>query len=380
MKKLHCFNQLSETRTVYFPGLNGVRAIAALVVVFSHITIALEKFDLDPFIFGTLANGKLKVTLMSEFGVTMFFVLSGFLITYLLLEEKSKAKIQIRKFYMRRILRIWPLYYIYLIGALVTLIVIGIPINGTSLLEYIFFASNIPFIYARPLPLLEHYWSLGVEEQFYLFWPWIVAKAKSLKTVLIALVVFMLAGKFYFHIFHPGSIHDMSFTITRFHCMMFGAIGAILYREENSVFLRLVDNKLMQLISWLVIFLSCGSFINLPVVINNEVISVFALFIIVGQANVKNRLIPLENRTFDFLGKISYGIYVIHPLMIFFAEKIIVKFSKFEVINYLTVYLIIVASTITLAYVSYNYFEKYFLNLKHKFEVVRSSNSKTISA
>jgi len=164
---------LSETRTVYFPGLNGVRAIAALVVVFSHITIALEKFDLDPFIFGTLANGKLKVTLMSEFGVTMFFVLSGFLITYLLLEEKSKAKIQIRKFYMRRILRIWPLYYIYLIVALVTLIVIGIPINGTSLLEYIFFASNIPFIYARPIPLLEHYWSLGVEEQFYLFWPWI---------------------------------------------------------------------------------------------------------------------------------------------------------------------------------------------------------------
>ncbi|MBL0033173.1 MAG: acyltransferase [Bacteroidetes bacterium] len=136
----------------------------------------------------------------------------------------------------------------------------------------------------------------------------------------------------------------------------------------------------MQLISWLVIFLSCGSFINLPVVINNEVISVFALFIIVGQANVKNRLIPLENRTFDFLGKISYGIYVIHPLVIFFAEKFIVKFSNVEVINYLTVYLIIVASTITLAYVSYNYFEKYFLNLKHKFEVVRSSNSKTISA
>lgn len=89
---------MSETRTIYFPGLNGVRAIAALVVVFSHITIALEKFDLDPFIFGTLANGKLKVTLMSEFGVTMFFVLSRFLITYLLLEEKAKLRFRSENF------------------------------------------------------------------------------------------------------------------------------------------------------------------------------------------------------------------------------------------------------------------------------------------
>src|SRR5271155_5691395 len=100
-------------QAVYFSGLNGLRAIAALSVVFSHTTTSLNQFGLNPFIYGKFPDGTTKTTLLAAFGVTIFFALSGFLITYLLLEEKKTKEINIKNFYIRRILRIWPLYYLY---------------------------------------------------------------------------------------------------------------------------------------------------------------------------------------------------------------------------------------------------------------------------
>ena len=96
---------MDNQKVIYFPGLNGLRAIAALAVVISHTTLELHKFNLNPFIFGMKDDGEPRGISLAGFGVSIFFVLSGFLITYLLLEEKNKQKINIRKFYLRRILR-----------------------------------------------------------------------------------------------------------------------------------------------------------------------------------------------------------------------------------------------------------------------------------
>ncbi|MAZ37152.1 MAG: hypothetical protein CL842_06855 [Crocinitomicaceae bacterium] len=96
---------------IYLPGLNGIRAIAAIAVVVSHITLSLDDIGLDSNIFGTYDSGKPRALDLAGYGVSMFFALSGFLITYLLWLEKEKQPIQIRKFYLRRMLRIWPLYY-----------------------------------------------------------------------------------------------------------------------------------------------------------------------------------------------------------------------------------------------------------------------------
>ncbi len=104
----------------------------------------------------------------------MFFALSGFLITYLLLLEKQKQSIDVRNFYIRRVLRIHPLYYTYLAITLVVILAFGMKYSTTALLFYIFLAANIPFITNTTLPFLAGYWSLAVEEQFYLFYPWIV--------------------------------------------------------------------------------------------------------------------------------------------------------------------------------------------------------------
>lgn len=167
-----------SNKPIYFPGLNGLRAIAALAVVISHTTMALNDFNLDSTIFGALEDGRPKGINLASYGVSVFFVLSVFLITYLLLAEKKVQEIDIKKFYLRRLLRIWPLYYLYFIIALLVLYYLGQELKLNTLLLYIFFAANVPYIVDTKLLFLDHYWSLGVEEQFYLFWPWLVKKNK----------------------------------------------------------------------------------------------------------------------------------------------------------------------------------------------------------
>src|SRR5262245_59932952 len=100
----------SDTDRVYFPNLNGLRFIAALAVIIHHIEQQKADFCLPN------SFGAAPIQLFGELGVVLFFVLSGFLLTYLLLEEeKTTATIGIRNFYIRRILRIWPLYFLIII-------------------------------------------------------------------------------------------------------------------------------------------------------------------------------------------------------------------------------------------------------------------------
>src|SRR5206468_6085258 len=126
---------------------------------------------LDPYILGANQDKTPKGLQMAGFGVSIFFSLSGFLITYLLILENGLHGINIRNFYLRRIFRIWPLYYLYFAICLILLLVLHINAEPQTLLYYIFFAADVPFILNSTLILLGHYWSIGVEEQFYLFWP-----------------------------------------------------------------------------------------------------------------------------------------------------------------------------------------------------------------
>jgi len=367
---------LKDNKLIYFPGLNGLRAIAAIAVVISHITISLKQFNLNPYIFGALKDGSPRGLTLAEFGVSIFFVLSGFLITYLLQAEKKIRQIDIPKFYIRRILRIWPLYYFYLPIAIAVLIAFKLIPDFKMLLFYIFFAADIPSILKRQIVLVGHYWSLGVEEQFYLFWPWVNKKINSLVPFLVVVIILLIILKLTFHFLYPGTIKDNIFQVARFHCMMIGALGAVLYKKENPLFLVVTDNKIIQFISWTIIFLAAFNKFHIWSIIDNEIISVVALFIIIGQVRIKNRIINLEVPVMDFLGKISYSIYVIHPLIIFFFAKTM----KLQVIatpfQYIIIYFVIISSTIFLSFLSYTYIEKYFLRYKKRFEIVKSSGSR----
>ncbi|MBL0234347.1 MAG: acyltransferase [Chitinophagaceae bacterium] len=122
---------------VHLRGLNGIRAIASLAVVISHIALNFENFGFSP------SHG----LDLAGFGVSMFFSLSGFLITYLLMIEKSDfGDVSIKDFYIRRILRIWPLYFFYLIVCILVIILTQPQELRGNITYYILLSGNMPFI------------------------------------------------------------------------------------------------------------------------------------------------------------------------------------------------------------------------------------------
>lgn len=369
-------NQLQNDSVLYFNGLNGIRTIASLAVVISHTLLAFDSFSVNFDFLGRKIIEKSEGLLLAGFGVSMFFTLSGFLITYLLLKEKDKTNtISIKKFYVRRILRIWPLYYLYLIVSVIFIIMNQYELSISTLLLYVFYAPNVPFILGSTLPFLGHYWSLGVEEQFYLFLPWIVKKIKKIKIWIISLIILLIGMKLVFHFVLKNELLYMIIHVTRFHCMLIGSIGAIYFIEKNKLAF-LLNTKLVQVICWICILLIVLNKFHFASVIDNEIVSLITLGIIIGQISVHNRIVNLENKFFNFFGIISYGMYVIHPIIIFLLAKL--DFWNTMEIWYkgYVVTLAVILVTTVVAYLSYYYFELYFLKLKHKFTIIKSTNKK----
>ena len=368
------------SKTVYLPGLNGLRAIAAIAVVLSHTTLGLGEFGLNPKILGTDAQGNAKGLSLAGNGVTIFFTLSGFLITYLLLREKELHPLKVKDFYVRRILRIWPLYYLYLIAAIITVLYFGLPFDSKSLPFYVLLAANVPFITGSTFPFVAHYWSLGVEEQFYLFFPQLARLSnKKLLRVSVILIFSLLMLKVAFWMLgrkYGFSVPYLAITVTRFHVMLVGVVGAILYYYRNRTFMTLATHKVTQGLSWFCILLIALNYFHLAF-IDAELVSLIALFLIIGQVTKKG-LINLENKLCNFVGKISYGVYVIHPLLIFLLGKLMYKLPENKG-SYLLVYLLVMAATLILSYLSYQYYEKPFLRLKAKFTTVKSSNTMNVT-
>lgn len=374
-------NNNNISKTIYLPGLNGLRAIAALAVVISHITLGLGEFGLNNKIFGTDLDGNASGLNLAGFGVTIFFTLSGFLITFLLLKEKEETtKLNVKNFYIRRILRIWPLYYLYFAVCIIICNLYNISFATSSTPYYVFLAANIPFIIGGTLPFLAHYWSLGVEEQFYLFFPQIAKLSnKRILKISIGIIFLFLFLKCIFWVLdrkHGIHLPYSAIGVTRFHTMLIGAVGAILYYYKVTRLISISTHVVTQFISWTVILLLAINKFHIASVIDGELVSVITVFLIVGQITKRNNLINLENQFCDFVGKISFGIYVIHPILIFGYSKLLGHFESDKFINYLFIYTLITATTIFLAYLSYEFYEKRFLKLKTKYATIKSENTK----
>ena len=358
-----------DDKVVYLKGLNGLRAIAALSVVICHTLMPG---------YGNFKLPELFTIPMATFGVTMFFVISGFLITFLLiLEVKKTNTVSIENFYVRRILRIWPLYYLYILTVLLIALITfyARDIFTPQIYWYIFFAANIPFIQSAGIVFLLHYWSIGVEEQFYLFWPWIVKyffNEVLYFSIGLFASIFVVKSILWLTV-GIDSVYYIFFTVSRFHCMMIGAIGAILY-ENNSKLINILDNKFIQGISWIFMALIGIGILYIPAPIAHELFSILSLIVIIGQIKVKNRIFKLENKLMIFLGKISYGMYIIHPIIILITGLLVRNFQVGQVFLYILIYSIVMGLTISFAYISYAYYERPFLNIKKRFAIVKSTS------
>jgi peptidoglycan/LPS O-acetylase OafA/YrhL len=368
-------------KPIHFPGLNGLRALAALAVIFSHTTIHLNDFGLNNFIFGVNLDGNPKTTGLAGFGVSIFFTLSGFLITYLLLEENRVHTINLKNFYIRRILRIWPLYYLYLGVSLITIYIFKLEFNVASTSFYVFMAANIPFILSWASPLISHYWSLGVEEQFYAFWPLILKKisSKYIFPAILLLTLGLILLKTIFRIVDIKYNIHLPYKIlhaTRFHCMLIGATAAVFHFRKNPIFFKITSGYPIQLIAWFIILLVTINEFHVASFIDNELISLVTIVLIAGQINVKNRVVNMDNGLLNFTGKISYGLYVTHPIVIFYLSKIIDFTANVTIGNYLLVYGCVFSLTFLIAYLSYTFYEKPFLRLKERYTTIKSTANK----
>lgn len=357
---------------IYLPGLNGLRAIAALTVITSHV----DEFS---YLFGKHEVG-FRAKDMAQYAVTLFFVLSGFLITYLLLIEKDKrGSIAFKKFYMRRILRIWPVYF--LIVTIVGLLVIAGGIlpepksHLPNILYYIFFIPNVPFALGGTFAALTPLWSVGVEEQFYAFWPLLINKVRNIPKGLIVFIGCYLCIKVALQYLPFTSIYHV-FYITRLDCMAIGGLGAYFVLSQHKV-LKLIYSIPVQLACWA---LFIGSLIvhsfHVFSILDHELYSIIFLVLILNVSTNPISVIKLENKVFRFIGRISYGMYAYHMLFIFLLSNWLTMPLK-NLSNgtaMLVVYILTLSFTTAFSYASYELFEKRFLNIKKKFTDIKSSN------
>ena len=380
---------MSGNKNIYFSGLNGLRFFAALAVIITHVELIKEQMNCP----GLHTDNKIIFEL-GGLGVVFFFVLSGFLITYLLLKEKEQTgTINVKKFYYRRILRIWPLYF-FIVGLGFFILpyfkFMEIPYftqfrSHLSILNLILFfvmLPNLAFAIFKPVPHIGQSWSIGVEEQFYLIWPWVVKRSKHLLKTLFLIIVLLIILKVIVLIIFKANPQDQNLQALKNFVAMFkiesmaiGGIGAwMVYKKKyfqkvlNNYFLIGSLLGVLGMIYFTPDKLQDGSFL---------VYSVLFLIIILNVSLNTNSIIKIENKAFIFLGNISYGLYMYH-LMIVAAVVGLLKYLGFEVDNsfssQIIVYSAVIGLTILVAWLSYRYLESWFLKIKHKFTVVKSGS------
>jgi peptidoglycan/LPS O-acetylase OafA/YrhL len=362
----------------YFPNLNGIRCIAALLVVFHHLEQAKHSFDLpNIYEFNIIQHA-------GRLGVGLFFVLSGFLITYLLLEERGRfGNVDTRKFYLRRVFRIWPIYFL----------IVGLSFFVFPYIDLLYFPgtnakleNHVAERLALMLLVLPNFafvlydlpywcaqtWSIGVEEQFYYLWPWLIKYPKRRITITLLFLgitaLFLFTGLYYLD--ESAEITKAAITTFvgqfRIQTMALGGFCAWLVYHDKFKILNVLFRKDVQIITYLilvVLFLSGLHFTGFL-----EVYAVFFGIFVLNVSCNPNSLISLENRFMNYTGKISYGLYIYHVFVIVLIINVLrIYFPAITGSTYqILVYILTLVFSILAASLSYTYIEKPLLAFKDK--------------
>jgi peptidoglycan/LPS O-acetylase OafA/YrhL len=369
---------------VFFPNLDGLRFIA-FFAVFIHHTLIVSCFSTSPgsviykFINAQKQNGAL--------GVNLFFVLSGFLITYLLISEKKLySKIHVPQFYLRRVLRIWPLYFLMVvIGFMVFPAmkkIFGDTVNETHTADYyLFFVSNFQMIKIgfADSSILNVLWSVGVEEQFYLIWPVVlfIIPLKRLPHFFILLITGTLFFR-YMNMEESQIVYYHTFAI--FSDMVVGGIAAF-YSFHSKKFIEFIKQMprpviiiIYAVMFFLIAFRSNLFSSNLLIIFERLVLSLFFVFIILEQNFASFSFYKIsKNKFLSRWGNFTYGLYCLHTIALLVTHSIlsqkILKLDNQWLIMGID-FTLGLGLSMAMAYVSYTYFETPFLKLKNKFAYI----------
>lgn len=378
----------------YFDNLDGLRFFAFLSVFISHAALFLGyEGSLQSFQFlkeYVLVNG--------DIGVSFFFVLSGFLITYLLFKEQdTNGAISLKKFYIRRVFRIWPVYFLTLITGFFVLPTVSNYFLGDVVLPflsnpplsflptYLFFMVNfsLAFYGGASVPT-DVLWSISVEEQFYVVWPFLVSffKRQNIPWLLVFIIICSSIYRFYY----ASSLNILSYST--FSVMSDLAVGSLLswfvythhaivarVKKSNTSFIFILYALIPCVAVGRHFLIRYGGEVTLVhrlLVVSIPLLLAFLYaFVIFEQNESSHSFYKMKNfKKFSFLGKISYGMYAYH--MVSFS-LILIIFAKVGVsirYNLLSQWIVFLCfaflGTYILALLSYIFMEKIILKYKPK--------------
>jgi len=342
----------------HYKELDGIRAIAALMVMFFHF--------LDPIVTDS------KLPYLGWAGVSLFFVMSGFLITRILINTKA-SKSYFKVFYIRRALRIFPLYYFFLLVYYFLLPIVQntplIPIHQQ--IWYWIYLQNFAITFNWNVVGPLHFWSLGVEEHFYLFWPLLIY---FLTKPQIKFAIFLLIGIAFLirMLLLQSNLDVYYFTYSRMDELCLGSLLAI-FEIEGKIKPRHKKFFLMMFSLVIITTITLGVFtsgLRLTAIhaikFNLVSLTCFCLigFILASKENYWLKKV-LSQKPFSFTAKISYGLYVYHSLCYLLID------SYLNLNSILLSFLLKFGLSFLVSILSYEFIESRFLFLKSMFQYNR---------
>jgi peptidoglycan/LPS O-acetylase OafA/YrhL len=350
----------------YIPQFDGLRGIAILIVLLSHLSYLKSLGFTRFFEYGRT-------------GVDLFFVLSGFLITGILLDTKELPG-YFKNFYARRALRIWPLYYgiLFLFFVLFPLLFPqhSFSTNRNTWPYYVTYTQNLFFHFERSIPLGPT-WSLAVEEQYYMIWAPVVflCGRKSLRNILLGMIVFSLC--FRVLSFFRGAPNDFvhNFTLCRLEPLAAGGLAALWLRSEKCTPVKWARGGLIALtVGFAGVLLALVDWgVNGPIYSYPFLAAAFAGIMALSlTANPSTNFLgrALTQRWLVYTGRISYGVYLIH-VPIFMGADIAARriwgTEKYSGIQQALMICAAFAGVYAVASISWFCFERPILRLKEYF-------------
>ncbi|MBI5127054.1 acyltransferase [Candidatus Roizmanbacteria bacterium] len=352
--------------------MDSLRLFASLLILIHHV----EQFKL----WSNLPNlyGDYWIKEIGRLGVSVFFVLSGFVVTNSFLKSLKKNKnISIKEYMQKRYSKLMPLYYLVLFLSLLVIPLfnkmVGVNLGYTkitvfNLLFYLLFFPDLLFIFGKPLLGISQSWFLGVQEHLYIFWLFIL---KKLRKISLKTVIFIIAGKLVllnsFYLLYSFINSDLiskiitGFIFVDFESVIIGSFGGYMLFSSRQI-------KSKKIIFFLgLAYLILSTVFNFAGLVKTEIIRynfqiilstirAFSLLSVIFYISFNEKLFPFNLSLFRRLGNYSYGIYMFHPFVSVFLINYL-KLNKSLLENYFFIYSSVILLTAGVSIVYFRYVE-----------------------